>query len=337
MRATQPVSIWGLGTYLPSGVVTNADLEKLVDTSDDWIISRTGIRERRRVEPEVATSDLCLLAAQEALEDAGITARDLDLIIVATVTPDHFFPATACLVQDRLGATRAAAFDLEAGCTNFMYGLVCGSQFIASGMYRHVLVLAGDTLSKIVDWTDRGTCILFGDGVGAAVLGPARADEGLLAFKLGSDGGGGMLLQMPAGGSRYPSSLATVDQRMHFIKMQGNEVFKFAVRVMEEASLSVLAECGLSTHDVDFLIPHQANIRIVEAARRRLELPTEKVYINLDRYGNMSGASIPVALTEAVRGGRIKPGDLVLMVGFGAGLTWGASVMRWGGSRNNRG
>lgn len=329
MFSTRGVGILGTGSYLPEEIITNKYLEKVVDTSDEWIRSRTGIEERRKVAKGEATSDLCFYAAKHAMASAGINAEELDLIIVATITPDMIFPATACLLQDKLGANKAAAFDVSAACTGFIYGLAVGSQFIATGMYDKVLVVAADALSTVVNPEDRNTCILFGDGAGACVLGPVEKDKGILSLYLGSDGGGGELLYLPAGGSRKPASKDTLAQKEHFLRMSGNEVFKFAVRIMDDASMKVLDGAGLNKEDIDFLVPHQANIRIVEAAIKRLELPREQVYINLNKYGNMSGASIPVALDEAVRAGRINKGDVVLLVGFGAGLTWGSTLLRW--------
>lgn len=324
-----PVGIIGTGSYVPEQIVTNKDLEKIIDTNDEWIVTRTGISERRRAESHMATSDMSVFAAQKAIETAGITPQDIDLIIVATITPDMIFPSTACLIQERLGAVKASAFDLSAACTGFIYGLSVASQFIATGMYKYVLVVGAETLSRILNPTDRNTLILFGDGAGAAVLGSVEAGSGFLSFELGSDGSGANLLYQEAGGSRVPASLETVEKGKHYVVMYGNDVFKFAVRIMGEASLKALEKAGLTKECVDYLVPHQANIRIVDAAVRRLQLPTDKVYINLDKYGNMSGASIPVALDEAYRNKKIKKGDRVLLVGFGAGLTWGASVLRW--------
>lgn len=323
-------TITGLGSCVPDRVVTNADLEKLVDTTDEWIRTRTGIRERRVAADDQATSDLAVEAARKALAEARLDPADLDLIIVATVTPDMPFPATACLVQNRLGATRAAALDLETACSGFVYALATGAQFIQAGLYENVLVIGAETLSKIVDWTDRRTCVLLGDGAGAVVLQPAPGpDQGLLSFHLGADGGGADLLKQPAGGSRMPASEETVRNRLHYVYMNGREVFKFAVRVMGEAAQAALDRCGLSFADVDYYIPHQANYRIIESSARRFGLPMERVFVNIDRYGNTSSASIPVALDEAVAQGRIRPGDLVLLVAFGGGLTWGAAVCRW--------
>lgn len=321
--------ILGMGSYAPEKILTNSELEKMVDTSEQWILTRTGIRERRIAAPEEATSDLALMAAKKALEDAQIGPGDLDLIIVATNTPDNLFPAAACIVQDRLGARRAGAFDLLAGCTGFIYALSVGVQYVVSGCYRYVLVIGAETLSRIVDWEDRNTCVLFGDGAGAVVLGRAPGGYGILHTKLGSDGSGGQHLYVPAGGSRLPATGETVGRKLHFIRMNGREVFKFAVRTCGDGSLEALQESGLSLGDINFLIPHQANTRIIEAAAKRLELPMEKVLVNVDRYGNTSTASIPMALEEAVSQGRIKDGDNILMTGFGAGLTWAVALMRW--------
>ncbi|SDF77099.1 beta-ketoacyl-ACP synthase III [Sporolituus thermophilus] len=323
------VGILGLGCYVPEKVLTNHDLEKMVDTTDEWIVERTGIRERRIADPDVATSDLATRAAERALSDAGISADELDLIIVATATPDMFFPSVACLVQDNLKATRAAAFDLAAGCSGFVYGLTVGAQFIKTGLYKKVLVIGAETLSKILDWTDRNTCVLFGDGAGAAVLSETEPGCGLIGFHLGADGSGGDLLKLPAGGSRLPSSVETVSQRLHFVHMNGNEVFKFAVKVMGEAAIKALENAGLGHQEVDCLIPHQANIRIIQSAAKRLKLPMDKVIVNVDKYGNTSAASIPIALEEAVQSGRVKNGDVVVLVGFGAGLTWASCVIKW--------
>jgi 3-oxoacyl-[acyl-carrier-protein] synthase-3 len=321
--------ITGVGSYLPERILTNTDLEEMVDTTEDWIVARTGIKERRIALPEQATSDLALIAGERALADAGVSPAELDLVIVATDTPDTIFPSTACLVQDKLGANKAAAFDLAAGCTGFVYALVTGSQFIISGLYRNVLVIGAECLSRIVNWQDRKTCVLFGDGAGAVLLSPVPQGSGLLSSVLRSDGSKGPTLVVPAGGSRLPADKETVEQKLHTIQMDGPEVFKFAVRVMSQVSLEVLSDAGLHSSDIDFFIPHQANIRIIESAARRLDLPMEKVLINLDRYGNTSAASIPIAVAEAVHNGRITKGDHIVMMGFGAGLTWGAAVVKW--------
>ncbi|KLU61052.1 3-oxoacyl-[acyl-carrier-protein] synthase 3 [Peptococcaceae bacterium CEB3] len=325
------VGIVGTGSYAPDRVLTNADLEKMVDTNDEWITTRTGIKERHIVPDGMPVSELCYQAALRALAAAQVRAEELDLVIVMTVTGDYPFPATACLVAERLGAKRSAAFDLEAGCSGFIYGAATASQFIATGMYRTALVIGAETLSKLVNWEDRSTCVLFGDGAGAAVLQRVEEGAGFLSFELGADGGGGDLLMLPAGGSAHPPSVETLAEKMHTIHMAGNEVFKFAVRIMGEAALKALEKAGLRKEEVDLLVPHQANMRIVESAVKRLGISPEKVVINLDRYGNMSAASIPVALDEAVRGGRVAQGDILLMVAFGAGLTWGAAVLKWAG------
>ncbi len=321
--------IAGVGAYVPDNVVINEDLEKIVDTSNEWIVSRSGIRERRIAPPEMASSDFAVIAANEAIAGAGITAEEIDLVIVATNTPDMIFPATACLVQDRIGAKKAGAFDLAAGCSGFMYALLVGSQFVSAGSCRNVLVIGSENLSKIVNWKDRKTCVLFGDGAGAAVIRPVAPGSGVLSHKLYADGSGGKYLNLPAGGSRIPASHETVDGNLHYIHMRGRDVFRFAVRATARSATEVLGAAGLKMSDVDYFVPHQANVRIIEAAAKRLRLPMEKVLVNVDRYGNTSTASIPIALTEAVRAGRIKKGDHILMVGFGAGLTWAAAVLKW--------
>lgn len=322
------VGIAGIGSYVPETVLTNADLEKIVDTNDEWIVTRTGIRERRQAGPDLAVSDLSVVAAERALQDAGLSAEDVDLIIVATVTADYQFPSASCLVQGKLGAKKAAAFDLGAGCSGFIYALATGSQFVANGIYDNVLVIGSDVLSKITDYTDRGTCILFGDGAGAVVLRPTQ-DEGILSFVLGAQGENGDLLILPAGGSRRPASVESIEERQHYIKMSGNEVFKFAVRTMGEVAVQSLEKAGLTPEDIDVLVPHQANMRIIDSAVKRLGLDMDKVMVNIDRYGNMSAASIPVALDEAVKAGKIKKGDTIVSVAFGAGLTYGASTLKW--------
>ncbi|NLP37224.1 MAG: ketoacyl-ACP synthase III [Firmicutes bacterium] len=325
----QNVGILGVGSALPTKIVTNFDLEKIVNTSDEWIRTRTGISERRIVAGSQTTSDLAAEAARAAVEAAGCTIAEIDLILVATISPDTIMPSTACFVQEKLGAKNAAAFDLSAGCTGFVYGLAVGCSFVRSGMYKRVLVIGAEVMSKFLDWTDRNTCVLFGDGAGAVLLGPAE-EPGFLSFKLHADGSMGDLLITPAGGARLPASKETVAARQHYIKMvSGNETFKFAVRVMGEVVQQALDEAGLVKEELDFLIPHQANLRIIEAARKRFNLPPDRVVVNINRYGNMSAASIPVALDEAVKNGRIKRGHLLGFVGFGAGLTWGAVIMRY--------
>jgi len=321
-------TITGWGKYLPPNVMTNKDLEKIVDTTDEWIQKRTGIKKRRIADEDTATSDLAIEASQEALEKANLDPEELDLIIVSTVTPDMAFPATACIVQDKIGASNAAAFDLEAGCSGFVYGLSVGAQFIESGLYDNVLVIGAETLSKITDWEDRNTCVLFGDGAGAAVL-QATDKGGFLAFDLGSDGSGANALYMEAGGSAKPASLETVKNKQHYIRMEGNPVFKFAVKTMKKASLDVLEKAELTTDDIDLLIPHQANTRIIKSARRRLKLDEDEVYVNLPELGNTSSASVAIAMAEAKENGKIKNGDNVLLVAFGAGLTWAAAAIEW--------
>lgn len=323
------VGIIGTGKYVPERVLTNADLEKMVDTNDEWIVSRTGIRERHIAAPEQATSDLAYEAAVRALKSAGMTADQLELIIVATITPDTSFPSTACILQDKLGAKRAAAFDLSAACSGFVYSMATANGFIQTGMYKNALVIGVDTLSRITDYTDRNTCVLFGDGAGAVIVGEVPEGRGFLSFDLGAEGAGGELLKLAAGGSRLPASEETVKAKQHYIYMNGREVFKFAVRVMGSATEEVLRKAGKTKGDIDLFVPHQANIRIIQSAMQRLNLPEEKCVINVDKYANTSAASIPLALVEAAEDGRIKEGDTVLLVGFGGGLTWGASVLVW--------
>lgn len=321
--------ILGTGRYLPEKVLTNFDLEKIVVTSNEWIVSRTGIETRHIVAEDQATSDMATEAAKKALEKAGVSAEDIDMIIVATITPDMAFPSTACLVQANLGATKAAAFDLEAACTGFVYGLSIADAYIRAGIYKHILVIGAEAMSRILDWTDRNTCVLFGDGAGAAVIGASEGDEGILSTILGADGEGGRFLLQPAGGSRKPASIETVTNREHTVNMAGTDVFKFAVRIMGNASMEAIEKAGLSLEDINILVPHQANMRIIGAAAKRLELPMDKVKINLNKYGNISAASIPIALDEALEEGMINPGDNVVLTGFGGGLTWGSAVVRF--------
>ncbi len=322
------VSITGLGASVPERVVTNDELAAIVDTSDEWIVARTGIRERRVAGPDEALSDVCLPAARDALARAGVSAGDLDLIIVATVTPDMAFPATAALLADELGAAKAGAFDLSAGCTGFVYAVAQAYGMLASGVCSRALVVGGDLLSKVIDWSDRATCVLFGDGAGAVVL--ERVERGgFLGFELGADGSGGMELYLPAGGSRKPATSETVAAGEHFARMNGREVFKFATRVLVSSAEQLLAAVGLTVADVDVYVPHQANIRIIRHAAEKLGIPDEKVVVNVDRYGNTSSGSIPLALADAVRDGTLRKGHIVLMTGMGAGLTWGSGVMEW--------
>jgi 3-oxoacyl-[acyl-carrier-protein] synthase-3 len=310
--------------------MSNSDLEKMVDTNNEWIIERTGIKERRIAAKETRTSDLCYDAAAMALQKAGIEAGQLDLIIVATVTPDMPFPATACILQERLEARNAAAFDLGAGCTGFLYALTVAEKFLSTAGYNYILVVASDLLSRITDYSDRNTCVLFGDGAGAAVLARGESPAGIIATYLAADGRGAESLYMPAGGSALPASEQTIRDRLHYIKMNGNEVFRFASQAMAEVSEKLLARAGLDYGDIDVFVPHQANIRIIKTAMKRMHIPEAKTLINIDKFGNMSAASIPVALSMADLEGRIRPGDLVLMVAFGAGLTCGGAIVRWG-------
>ncbi len=322
--------IAGTGSYLPEKILTNADLEKMVDTTDEWIVTRSGIRERRVAAPEHATSDLSTEAGKKALEMAGVDAKDLDLIIVATLSPDHFFPSTAGLVQRNIGAVKAAAFDVEAACTGFIYALSIGDAFIGNGKYRNVLVIGAEVLTRFIDWEDRNTCVLFGDGAGAAVLQPGGDDgRGIISTHLHSDGRLAELLYAPGGVSRMPPTHDVIDKKLNTVRMQGNEVFKVAVTKLKEVVQEVLEENGLTEEDIDFLVPHQANLRIIQATAKRLKLPMEKVIVTVDRHGNTSAASVPLALDEAVRTGRIKKGDRVLLEAFGGGLTWGAALVRW--------
>lgn len=321
--------IIGVGSYIPEKIVTNKDLEKIMDTSDDWITSRTGIKERRIAEPTDTTAGLAVKACKRALENAGVKPEELDLIILTTCSKDMIIPASACIVQDQLGAVNAAAFDLEAGCTGFVYSVTIATQFIATGAMKRILVVGSETISKILNWEDRNTSVLFGDGAGAVVLGPVRDGEGVLASKLAAEGAGWEHLLVPAGGSQIPATALTVEQNLHYVHMHGKEVFRYAVRVMEEEALKIVKVAGLELEDIDLLIPHQANIRIIEHAAKKLNLPMDKVVINVDRLGNTSSASIPLALDEAVKSGRVKSGDNILMVAFGAGLTSGGIVLKW--------
>lgn len=328
MCGTKRAGIIGLGKYLPSRVLTNKELEKMVDTTDEWITRMTGIKERRIARPDEATSDMAAEAARRALEEANLRPEDIDLIIVATITPDMFFPATACLVQDKIGARQVPAFDISVACSGFIYGLAIANQFISSGTYKYALVIAAEKLSSITDWEDRATCVLFGDGAGAAVLGPVEKG-GILSVYLGANGKEGDLIKLPAGGSRIPTSKKSLEDRLHFIKMNGVELFKHAVKIMAEAALEATRPLGLKAEDIKLVIPHQANIRILNAVAKRMGLSEDKIYLNIERYGNMSAASSAVALAEAVEEGRIKKGDKILLDAFGGGLSWGGIVIEW--------
>ncbi len=320
--------ILGTGSYAPKQVLTNADLEAMVETSDAWIVERTGIRERRLAAPGEACSDLGVLAAQQALADAKVQAAQLDLILVATCTGDSPLPSTASLIQHRLGAVKAAACDISAACCGFVYGLSVADAFVRTG-HRYVLVIGSEVMSSITDWTDRNTCVLFGDGAGAVVLGQTDEDRGILTLHLHADGRFSDLICVPGGGSSLPPSERVLAERLHCVKMRGNETFKIAVKTMEEAIREAVAAQGFGIDDIDCLVPHQANIRILRAVGQRIGLPLDRIMINVDRYGNTSAASIPLALDEAIKNGTIREGSLVVMAAFGAGLTWASGVMRW--------
>lgn len=330
-------TITGTGMYVPERVLTNADLERMVDTTDEWIRERTGIRERRIAAPEQASSDLALIASQRALEAAGLRPDEVDYIIVATTTPDRILPSCACTLQRKLGASRAAAFDMFAACTGFVFAVAMARSLIGSRAADTVLVVGVETLSRIVDYTDRNTCVLFGDGAGAVIMRPCAEGEGVLAVDIGSDGELGAVLEIPAGISANPASAATVAAGEHYLRMQGKKLFPFAVRTMEESTRRCMEQAGIGPEEMDVVIPHQANLRIIDAVRERLELPPEKVPINIDRYGNTSSASIPITLDEMARSGRLKPGDHVGFCAFGGGATWGAGVVRWTMARQGPG
>ena len=328
MNKSMSVGITGLGMYVPKKVLTNEELEKMVDTSDEWITTRTGIKKRRIAKPGTPASTLAANAAKKAIESAKLKPEDIDLIIVATITGDMPFPSTACFVQSKIGAKNAACFDLAAACSGFIYGLVTAKNFISSGMYKNALVIGVEVLSSATDYTDRNTCVLFGDGAGACVLEPVKTG-GILSHYLGADGDLANLLYLPGGGSRYPTSKDTVKDRLHYIKMSGSEVFKSAVRLMTDAATRAVCDAGLGCKDIALLIPHQANIRIINSVRKRIGLPEEKVYLNVAKYGNVSAASTIIALCDAVKEKRIKKNDIVVLVAFGGGFTWGSLVMKW--------
>ena len=321
--------IVGTGSYLPEKVLTNEELEKIVDTTDEWILTRTGIRERRITANGEASSTLATNAARRALDMAGVSPEELDIIVVGTVTPDMFFPSVGCLVQDALGAKKAVAFDLSAGCSGFVYGLSVADNFLKNGQYKKALVVGTENLSKVTDYQDRGTCVLLGDGSGAVVLVAEEGHQGILSTHLHSDGSYKDLLFQPGGGSQIPPTYESIDNRMHYLKMDGNKLFKIAVKSLEDVVLEAIAHNNIKDSDIDLLIPHQANLRIIQAIAKRLNLPEEKVFVNIHKYGNTSSASIPIALDEANRAGRIQEDNLLLLNAFGAGLTWGSALVRW--------
>lgn len=329
MRQNQRASITGIGSYLPDKVLTNYDLEKMVDTSNDWIIQRTGIKERRIVENGVTTSDIATQAALRAMEDAGVSPKDLDMIITSTITPDHIFPSTSCYIQEKIGATRACAFDILAACAGFIYAMSIGQSFINSGAMKTVLVVGAECLSKITDYTDRSTCVLFGDGAGAVIIQRNPVKHEILSSSLAADGSEADVLIMPGGGARNPASLESVQQRLHYIQFKGKEVFKLAINNITNLILETTRENGLTLDDIDLIIPHQSNLRIIEATMEKLGLPMEKAFVNIDKYGNTSSASVPIAMDEARKQGRLRKGNIVMLVAFGGGLTWGSSVIRW--------
>lgn len=322
------IEIIGIGSYLPEKILTNAELEKMVATSDEWITTRTGIKERRIAKDTEATSDLAIHAAKRAFKKANISADEIDAIIVATITPDMFFPATACFIQKEIGAKNAAAFDISAACSGFVYGLTIAKSFINSDMYKTVMVIGAEKLSSITDWTDRNICVLLGDGAGAVILRKTNSTSDILSTYLGADGNYGDLLLIPGGGSRNPATHKTVDNRLHYMKMEGNKIFKIAVRSMADAAKKAIELASISCNDVKLIIPHQANIRIVEAVAKQLDVPMDKVFLNLQKYGNTSAATTPIALEEAIYDGKVKKGDIVVLVAFGGGLTWGSAAIR---------
>lgn len=326
---TRAVGILGVGCYVPEKILTNQDLEKIVDTSDEWITERTGIKQRHIAAPEEATSDLATKAALMALEDAKVSPEEIDLIILGTASSDHIFPSSACLVQAKIGAKNAAAFDLAAGCSGFVYSLAVASQMIKAGLYNKILIIGAETLSRIMNWEDRNTCVLFGDGAGAAVVGEVEDGYGVLGIDMGADGNGGMHLYQPAGGSRKPATPETAANHEHTIHMNGPEVFKFAIQIMGKTAKKALEKANMKPEELDMLFPHQANLRIISSAAKRLKMPMEKVWVNVNNYANTSAASIPIALTEAQAAGKLTKGMNIILDGFGAGLTWAAIVLKW--------
>ena len=322
--------ILGMGYYVPEKILTNTDIEKLgVDTNDEWIVERTGIKQRRIAGKNEPTSELAFKAAQKALENAKVSAEELDMIIVATISADCNTPSTACILQEKLGAKNAAAFDLSAACSGFVYASAIATQFIETGVYKKVLVIGAETLSKFVNWQDRNTCIIFADGAGAAVYGVVEDGYGMLSFDLGADGGGAEVIEIPGGGSKHPADQESIDNHMHCLHMNGKETFRFAIKAMGSTVLKSLNRAGLKKEDIDLLVPHQANIRIIQSAAKRLNLSMDKVFVNIEKYGNASAASIPIAMAEAMQEGRMKKGDIVALSGFGAGLTWASCIMKW--------
>jgi 3-oxoacyl-[acyl-carrier-protein] synthase-3 len=329
VRQNQITSITGIGSYLPEKILTNHALEKLVDTTDDWILQRTGIRERRIVENGVTTSDLGAIASLKAIENAGISAEEIDMIITSTITPDYLFPSTSCCLQKQIGAVHASAFDISAACAGFVYALSIGQSVINSGAAKTVLVVGAECLSKITDYTDRATCILFGDGAGAVILQNNKEKHQILDTRLVSDGTYTDVLIIPGGGSKHPATIESVQERLHYIRFKGREVFKLAINTITNLVIETAQRNGFAVQDIDLIIPHQSNLRIIEATMERLKLPMEKAFVNIDKYGNTSSASVPIAIDEAQQEGRLKKGDLVMLVAFGGGLTWGSCVVRW--------
>ncbi len=329
MQQNQGVSITGVGSYLPRKVLTNYDLEKMINTSNNWIVQRTGIKERRIIENGVTTSDLATKASLKAMKDAKVSPKDLDMIITSTITPDHFFPSTSCYIQQKIGATRASAFDILAACAGFIYAISIGQSFVVSGAAETVLVVGSECLSKITDYKDRTTCVLFGDGAGAVILQKSKTKHEILYTSLAADGSQADVLIMPGGGSKNPASLESIRKRMHYIQFKGKEVFKLAIKNITKLINETVKKNNLNLKDIDLIIPHQSNLRIIEATMQKLGLPMEKAFVNIDKYGNTSSASIPIAIDEARKAGRLHKGDLVMLVAFGGGLTWGSSLIRW--------